>query len=391
MGIEKMNGVDFLDLDSELDETELLIGETVKRFVDDKFLPVVTENFEAGTFPTELIPQLGELGLLGMHLEGYGCAGTSGTAYGVACRELERGDSGLRSFVSVQGSLCMFPIWKFGSEEQKQQYLPSMATGELIGCFGLTEPDHGSDPAAMLTTAKRDGDDWILNGSKRWITNGSAAGVAIVWARTEDGIIGFLVEKGTAGFETRDIKHKLSLRASTTSELLFNDCRIPESQRLPEAQGLKAPLACLAEARFGIAWGAVGAAIACYESALEYQLDRPQFGRPIAGFQLSQVKFADMLTEITKASLLAHRLGRLKDAHKLTTEQVSMGKRNNVRIALEIAREARAMLGANGVSLEYPVIRHMVNLESVYTYEGTNEIHGLILGNAITGLSAFRG
>ncbi len=386
-----MASTDFLGLDDELDEVEQLVAQTTRRFVDEKFLPVVVEHFEAGTFPSELIPQIGELGLLGMHLEGYGCAGMSGTAYGVACRELERGDSGLRSFVSVQGSLCMFPIWKYGSEDQKQTYLPRMATGELIGCFGLTEPDHGSDPAGMLTKAKREGDDWILNGTKRWITNGSVAGIAIVWARTEEGICGFLVEKGTPGFEARDIEHKLSLRASYTSELMFDDCRIPESQRLPLAKGLKAPLGCLAEARYGIAWGAVGAAIACYETALEYQLERPQFGRALAGFQLSQVKFADMLTEITKASLLVHRLGQLKDRHEVTTEQISMGKRNNVRVALEIAREARAMLGANGVSLEYAPIRHMVNLESVYTYEGTDEIHGLILGNHITGLSAFRG
>ncbi len=386
-----MGGTDFLELDEQLPDDVQMIRDTVRRFVDDKWIPVVADHFEAGTFPQDLVPLIGEMGLLGMHLEGYGCAGASATAYGVACRELERGDSGLRSFVSVQGSLCMFPIWAYGSDEQKQRYLPGMATGELIGCFGLTEPDHGSDPGSMATTAKRDGDDWVLNGTKRWITNGSLADVAIVWARTEDGVRGFLVDADTPGFEAFDIEKKLSLRASHTSELVLTDVRLPESQRLPKAHGLRAPLGCLAEARYGIAWGAVGAAIACYESALDYQLGRPQFGRPLAGFQLNQAKFADMITQITLGQLLASRLGELKDAGRITTEQVSMGKRNNVAMALNLAREARGMLGANGVSLEYPVIRHMTNLESVYTYEGTHEVHALVLGQHVTGLSAFRG
>ncbi len=386
-----MGGTDFLELDEQLPDDERMIRDTVRRFVDDKWIPVVADHFEAGTFPHDLVPLIGEMGLLGMHLEGYGCAGASATAYGVACRELERGDSGLRSFVSVQGSLCMFPIRAYGSDEQKERYLPGMATGELIGCFGLTEPDHGSDPGSMATTARRDGDDWILNGTKRWITNGSLADVAIVWARTDEGVRGFLVDAGTPGYEAFDIEKKLSLRASHTSELVLTDVRVPESQRLPEAHGLRAPLSCLAEARYGIAWGAVGAAIACYESALDYQLGRPQFGRPLAGFQLSQAKFADMITQITLGQLLASRLGALKDAGRITTEQVSMGKRNNVAMALNIAREARGMLGANGVSLEYPVIRHMTNLESVYTYEGTHEVHALVLGQHVTGLSAFRG
>ncbi len=386
-----MGGTDFLGLDEQLPDDEQMIRDTVRRFVDDKWIPVVADHFEAGTFPQDLVPLIGEMGLLGMHLEGYGCAGASATAYGVACRELERGDSGLRSFVSVQGSLCMFPIHAYGSEEQRQRYLPGMATGEIIGCFGLTEPDHGSDPGSMTTTARRDGDDWILNGTKRWITNGSLADVAVVWARTEDGVRGFLVDADTPGFEAFDIDKKLSLRASHTSELVLTDVRLPESQRLPEAHGLRAPLGCLAEARYGIAWGAVGAATACYESALDYQLGRPQFGRPLAGFQLNQTKFADMITQITLGQLRASRLGQLKDAGQITTEQVSMGKRNNVAMALNIAREARGMLGANGVSLEYPVIRHMTNLESVSTYEGTHEIHALVLGQHVTGLPAFRG
>ncbi len=386
-----MTPPDFLDLDAGLPDEEVLMRDTVRRFVEDKWLPIVGDHYEAATFPDDLVPIIGEMGLLGMHLEGYGCAGMSGTAYGVACRELERGDSGLRSFVSVQGSLCMFPIWRYGSEEQKQHYLPDMAAGRSVGCFGLTEPDHGSDPAAMTTRAVRDGDDWVLNGTKRWITNGSIADVAIVWARTDDGIRGFLVDRGTPGYEAHDIERKLSLRASHTSELVLTDVRLPESQRLPEAAGLRAPLSCLAEARYGIAWGAVGAAQACHEATVDYQLGRPQFGRPLAGFQLNQAKFADQLTDITLGQLLASRLGQLKDAGHVTAEQISMGKRNNVAMALRVARECRAMMGANGVSLEYPVIRHMTNLESVYTYEGTHEIHALVLGQHVTGLSAFRG
>jgi glutaryl-CoA dehydrogenase len=383
--------VDFLSLDETLGDEERLVRDTVRRFVDAKFTPVVAEHFEAGTFPTDLVPAIAEMGLLGMHLEGYGCAGASATAYGVACRELERGDSGLRSFVSVQGSLCMFPIWRYGSEEQKETWLPRMAAGEVIGCFGLTEPDHGSDPAGMLTRARRDGDEYVLSGTKRWITNAPLADLAIVWARDDDGHVGgFLVERGTPGFETRDITRKLSLRASATGEILLDDCRIPASNRLPDAKGLRAPLSCLTEARYGIAWGAVGAATACYLSTLDYQLSRAQFGKPLAAYQLSQQKFADMLTAITQAQLLAGRVAQLKENGRSTPEHVSMAKRANVRMAIDVARECRAMLGANGVSLEYPVIRHMTNLESVLTYEGTEEIHALVLGEHITGHPAYR-
>jgi glutaryl-CoA dehydrogenase len=383
--------VDFLALDETLGEEERLVRDTVRRFVDEKFLPVVAEHFEAGTFPTDLVPTIAGMGLLGMHLEGHGCAGASATAYGVACRELERGDSGLRSFVSVQGSLCMYPIHAYGSEEQKERWLPRMAAGEVIGCFGLTEPDHGSDPASMRTRARRDGDHYVLSGTKRWITNAPIADLAVVWARDDDGHVGgFLVERGTPGFEVREITRKLSLRASATGELLLDDCRVPASNRLPEARGLKAPLSCLSEARYGIAWGAVGAAVACYASALDYMQSRTQFGKPLSSYQLSQQKLADMLTEITKAQLLAGRLAELKEQGRLTPVQVSMAKRNNVRAAIDIAREARAMLGANGVSLEYPVIRHMTNLESVLTYEGTEEIHALVLGEHITGHAAYR-
>jgi glutaryl-CoA dehydrogenase len=383
--------VDFLALDESLGEEERLVRDTVRRFVDEKFLPVVAEHFEAGTFPTDLVPTIAGMGLLGMHLEGYGCAGASATAYGVACRELERGDSGLRSFVSVQGSLCMFPIHAYGSEEQKERWLPRMAAGEVIGCFGLTEPDHGSDPASMRTRARRDGDHYVLSGTKRWITNAPIADLAIVWARDDDGHVGgFLVERETPGFEVREITRKLSLRASATGELLLDDCRVPAANRLPDARGLKAPLSCLSEARYGIAWGAIGAAVACYLSALDYMQARTQFGKPLSAYQLSQEKLADMLTEITKAQLLASRLAELKERHRLTPVQVSMAKRNNVRAAIDIAREARAMLGANGVSLEYPVIRHMNNLESVLTYEGTEEIHALVLGEHITGHAAYR-
>jgi glutaryl-CoA dehydrogenase len=339
----------------------------------------------------DLVPQLAKLGLLGMHLHGYGAAGMSNVMYGLACQELERGDSGLRSFVSVQGSLCMFPIERYGSDEQKQQWLPRMAKGEVLGCFGLTEPEVGSNPAAMQTRGRKDGGDWVLNGTKRWITNGSLAHLAIIWARTDAGIRGFLVEKGTRGYQARDIHHKLSMRASVTSELILEDCRIPADHELPGAQGLKGPLSCLNEARFGIVWGAVGAAIACYQSALDYARTRVQFDRPIAGFQLTQEKLVTMLTEITKAQLLALQLGRLKDAGKVSPVQISMGKLNNVREALRIAREARSILGANGISLEYPVMRHMANLETVSTYEGTSEVHTLAIGEEITGLSAFKG
>jgi glutaryl-CoA dehydrogenase len=382
--------VDFLGLDDQLSDEERLVRSTVARFVDERFLPLIVDHYERATFPMELVPELANLGLLGMHLHGYGAAGMNNVMYGLACQELERGDSGLRSFVSVQGSLCMFPIERYGSDEQKQRWLPAMAKGEVIGCFGLTEPDFGSNPAGMQTRARKDGRDWILNGTKRWITNGSIAGLAIVWARTEGGIRGFLVEKGTRGYQAHDIHHKLSMRASVTSELILEDCRIPADHELPGAQGLKGPLACLNEARFGIVWGTIGAAIACYQSALDYSRTRIQFDRPIGGFQLTQEKLVGMLTEITKAQLLALQLGRLKDAGRITPTQISMGKLNNAREALRIAREARSILGANGISLEYPVMRHMANLETVATYEGTSEIHTLAIGEEITGISAFK-
>jgi glutaryl-CoA dehydrogenase len=382
--------VDFYRTADLLTEEERLVRSTVARFVDQRFLPIIAEHYERATFPLEIVPELARLGVFGMHLHGYGAAGMSNVMYGLACEELERGDSGLRSFVSVQGSLCMFPIHRYGSEEQKQRWLPFMARGEVIGCFGLTEPEFGSNPAGMATRARRDGTDWILNGTKRWITNGNVADLAIVWARSEQGIRGFLVEKGTKGFEAREIHHKLSMRASVTSELILDDCRIPAGNELPEAQGLKAPLSCLNEARYGIVWGVLGAAIACYRSALEYAKARVQFDRPIAGYQLTQEKLVNMLTEITKGQLLALQLGRLKDQGNATATQISMAKLNNVREALQIAREARTILGANGISLEYPVMRHMNNLETVLTYEGTSEIHMLAIGEEITGLSAFK-
>ena len=382
--------MDFYRTDDLLTEEERLVRSTVGRFVDQRFLPSIAEHYERATFPMEIVPELAKLGVFGMHLHGYGAAGMSNVMYGLACQELERGDSGLRSFVSVQGSLCMFPIHRYGSEEQKQRWLPKMAVGEVIGCFGLTEPEFGSNPAGMATRARREGKDWILNGTKRWITNGNVADLAIVWARSEQGIRGFLVEKGTRGFEARQIHHKLSMRASVTSELILDDCRIPAGNELPEAQGLKAPLSCLNEARYGIVWGVLGAAIACYRSALEYGKARVQFDRPIAGYQLTQEKLVNMLTEITKGQLLALQLGRLKDEGKATATQISMAKLNNVREALQIAREARTILGANGISLEYPVMRHMSNLETVLTYEGTSEIHMLAIGEEITGLAAFK-
>jgi len=381
--------LDFLGIEAQLSDEERMIRDAVRRFVDERVLTGIEKWFEQGEFPREVATELGSMGLLGMHLEGYGCAGTNAVSYGVASTELEAGDSGFRSFVSVQGSLAMFPIWKYGSEEQKQQWLPQMAAGEAIGCFGLTEPDHGSDPANMRTSAKRDGDDWILNGNKMWITNGGIADVAIVWARADDGVRGFLVPRGTPGFDTRDIHRKLSLRASVTSELILDDCRLPADSVLPEVTGMKGPLSCLNEARFGIIWGTMGAARACYESALEYSKTRKQFDVPIGSFQLTQQKLVNMLVELSKGMLLALHLGRLKDEGKLSPQQVSLGKLNNVREALKIAREARTILGANGITLEYPVIRHMNNLESVLTYEGTSEIHTLILGETITGLRAY--
>jgi glutaryl-CoA dehydrogenase len=384
------NPLDFLDLDRLLSEEERLIRDTTRSFVTDRVLPEVAGWFERAELPRELAKELGDLGLLGMHLEGYGCAGTNAVSYGLACLELEAGDSGARSFVSVQGSLAMYPIWKFGSEEQKRRWLPAMAAGEVIGCFGLTEPDFGSNPAGMRTSARRDGGDWVLNGTKMWITNGGIADVAVVWARTDDqGVRGFLVPAGTPGFSTRDIERKLSLRASVTSELVLEDCRLPDDAVLPEVHGMRGPLSCLNEARYGIVWGSMGAARACFQSAVEYATTRVQFDRPIGGFQLTQQKLADMLVELSKGTLLALHLGRMKDQGRLAPEQVSLGKLNNVREALQIARTARTILGANGVTLEYPVIRHANNLESVLTYEGTSEVHSLILGQAVTGLAAF--
>lgn len=381
--------VDFLGIDALLSNEERLIRETVRSFVRERVLPYVAEWFEDGYLPRELGLELGKLGLLGMHLSGYDCPGASAVAYGIACMELEAGDAGVRSFASVQGSLAMYAIYRWGSEEQKQAYLPKMTRGELIGCFGLTEPDFGSNPAGMRTFARRDGSDWILNGTKMWITNGSIADVAIVWANTDDGIRGFLVPAGTKGFSATNIHRKISLRASITSELVLQDVRLPESARLPLAKGLGGPLACLNEARFGIIWGSMGAARACYETALAYSKTRVQFDRPIGGFQLTQEKLANMLLELGKGSLLALHLGRKKDEETLHPAHVSFGKLNNVREAIAIAREARTILGGNGVTLEYPVIRHMNNLESVLTYEGTSEVHMLVIGQQITGIAAF--
>ena len=387
---------DLLATDSLLDETELLLRDTVRQFVQARIVPEVGDWFDRGVFPKEMAKEFGALGLLGMHLEGYGCAGTSATAYGLACTELEAGDSGARSFVSVQGSLAMFPIHAFGSEEHKQRWLPGMAAGELIGCFGLTEPDSGSDPSSMRTVARQDASgDWVLNGAKMWITNGSIADVAVVWARTDpdgpDGgaVRGFVVPTDTPGFSAPEIHRKVSLRASVTSELVLDGVRLPADAALPNVTGMRGPLSCLNEARFGISFGAVGAARACYEAALDYSLERRQFDKPIASFQLTQRKLVDMMVKVQRGTLVALHLGRMKDAGTLATPQISFAKMDNVRMALEVAREARGVLGANGITTEYPVIRHMNNLESVYTYEGTNEIHTLILGNAITGIPAF--
>jgi glutaryl-CoA dehydrogenase len=384
-----LDPLDFLGLDAQLDDEERMIRDTVRAWVRERVLPGIEGWFERGEFPVEVAKELAGLGLLGMHLSGYGCAGTNSVSYGLTCLELEAGDSGFRSFVSVQGSLAMFPIWAFGSEEQKQEWLPRMAKGEVIGCFGLTEPDFGSDPARMRTAARRDGSDWILSGTKMWITNGSIADVAVVWARTDEGVRGFLVPKGTNGFTAKDIERKLSLRASVTSELVFDECRLPADAALPEVRGMRGPLSVLNEARFGIVWGVMGAARTCYQTALDYSKSRVQFGRPIGGFQLTQQKLVNMLVELNKGTLLALHLGRMKDEGRLAPEHVSLGKLNNVREALKIAREARSILGASGITLEYPIIRHMNNLESVLTYEGTNEIHTLILGQAITGIEAF--
>jgi glutaryl-CoA dehydrogenase len=381
---------DLLRIDDELSDEERLVRDTVRSFAAEAILPNIADWFEAGTLPRDLLPEVGKLGLLGMHLTGYDCAGMGAIAYGVACRELEAADSGLRSLVSVQGSLAMFPIWKYGSDEQKEEWLPRMAAGEAAGCFGLTEPDHGSDPASMATRARRDGSDWVLTGGKMWITNGGIADIAVVWASTEDGIRGFLVPRGARGFTSRNIHKKLSLRASITSELHFDDVRLPASAVLPGVRGLRGPLSCLSEARYGILWGVTGAARTCFETAADYARTREQFGRKIGAFQLTQRKLAWMLADLQRAQLLALHLGRLKEAGNITPEQVSLGKMSNVRAAIDIAREARTILGANGVTLEYPVIRHANNLESVLTYEGTEEIHTLALGQAITGLSAYR-
>ncbi|MCP3983723.1 MAG: acyl-CoA dehydrogenase [bacterium] len=382
-------GVDFLLLDEELSAEELLARDTVRSWVTQEFLPVIQEHVrQDGSFPMELVPGIAELGLFGANLQGYGCAGMNNVAYGLVMQELERGDSGLRSFASVQGSLCMYPIHTYGSEAQKKKYLPAMAAGESIGCFGLTEPDFGSFAQGMRTKAVREGDGWILNGTKRWITNGSVSDLAIVWAQTEEGVRGFLVDRGTPGFEARDIKGKFSLRGSVTSELFLQDVRLPEESRLPEAKGMKGPLSCLTQARYGIAWGVLGAAMACFDEIVEYSRERIVQGGPLASKQLTQAKLTDMLTEITKAQLLAYRLGRLKDEGKLHHTMVSMAKRNNVDIALQIARVARDLLGANGIVDDYQAMRHMVNLETVRTYEGTHDIHTLILGEHITGMRA---
>ena len=381
---------DFLEVDGLLDDEERAIRDTVRQFVRERVLPAVGDWFEQGILPRELFGELARLGLLGMHLEGYGLPGASSVAYGIVCRELEAGDAGVRSAVSVQGSLAMYAIWRWGTEEQKERWLPAMHAGEAIGCFGLTEPDAGSDPGSMRTHARRDGSDWVLNGAKMWITNGTIADIAVVWARTDDGAIrGFLVERGTKGFSAPEIHKKISLRASVTSELVLEDVRVPGDAMFPDVTTLRGPLSCLSEARYGIVWGAVGSARACFEAAVEYARERIVFGKPISAFQLTQQKLAEMALEINRASLVALHLGRMKDAGTLRAEHVSLGKMGNVRGALDVCRSARTILGANGVTLEYPVIRHMNNLESVLTYEGTHEVHTLVVGQALTGENAF--
>lgn len=386
------DGLDVLGIEALLSDEERLVQSEIRRYVESEITPIVAGCFEEARFPVELIPALADLGVLGANLpEEYGCAGMNNVAYGLVMQELEAGDSGIRSFASVQGALCMYPIFQFGSEDQKRRWLPQMAAGKVIGCFGLTEANFGSNPSGMLTRAKRVRDGWLLNGSKAWITNGTMAHIAIVWAKTDqdDEIRGFIVERGTKGFSTRETHHKLSLRASDTSELFFEDCLIPEDSILPGSKALKSPLMCLTQARYGIAWGAVGAAMSCFDAALKYSRERVQFGRPLAGFQLTQKKLVEMATEISKAQLLCVHLGRMKDAGKLKPVHVSMGKMNNVSMALGCARTARGILGANGITGEYPIMRHMCNLESVYTYEGTHEVHTLILGQHLTGESAF--
>ncbi|MCB1044563.1 MAG: acyl-CoA dehydrogenase family protein [Acidobacteria bacterium] len=385
-----VSATDFYDIDSLLSEDERLTRDTVREWVDARFMPVITKHHREGTFPMDLVPELADLGVFGANIHGYGCAGLNNVAYGLIMQELERGDSGLRSFVSVQGALVMYPILAYGTEAQKNKWLPALAKGEKIGCFGLTEPDHGSDPGSMKTRARRKGDDWVLNGAKMWITNGTVADVAIVWAKDEQGVVrGFIVETDRPGFQAPEMKGKFSLRASITSELVLEDVVVPDSNRLPNVEGLKGPLGCLTQARYGISWGALGAAMACYESSLNYAKTRIQFNKPIASFQLVQARLTDMLCEIVKGQLLSLQLGRLKDSDTYNFAQVSLAKMNNVNIALEIARNARDLHGANGIADEYPVIRHMLNLESVKTYEGTHDIHRLIVASSITGVQAF--
>ncbi|MCU0988051.1 MAG: acyl-CoA dehydrogenase family protein [Xanthomonadales bacterium] len=385
----KLNPFDLYDVASLLSEEELMIRESVARFVDERAMPLIARHFDEAKFPAELVPEIAAMGLLGSSLEGYGCAGLNSVSYGLICQELERCDSGLRSFVSVQSSLCMYPIYAYGSEEQKQRWLPGMAAGEIIGCFGLTESHGGSDPANMKTHARRDGGDWIVNGSKMWITNGSIADIAVVWARTDEGIMGFVLEKGMPGFAAPAIKHKMSLRASVTSELYFDNVRVPDANRLPNVVGLKGPLGCLTQARYGITWGPIGAAIACLEEVIRYTSDRILFGRPLAANQAIQIRLADMARRITTAQLLSLQLGRLKDAGRMQPTQVSIAKWNNVRMALDIARDCRDILGGSGITTEYQAIRHMLNLESVITYEGTETVHQLVVGRELTGINAF--
>ncbi len=386
---QKFEGIDLYNLDAVFSEEERMVRDTVRAWVNERVQPIIEDYCRKGEFPMHLVPEIGEMGLLGCNLQGYGCAGLSNVAYGLVCQELEAGDSGLRSFVSVQGSLSMFPIWKHGAEEQKQKYLPGMAAGELIGCFGLTEPDFGSNPGGMITKAVDDGDSYVLNGAKMWITNGTIADVAVVWAKLDGVIRGFIVEKDDPGFTAPEMHGKHSLKASVTSELVFQDCRIPKDRILPNVKGLKGPFSCLNNARFGIAWGAVGAAMSCFQSGRDYALSRIQFDKPIASYQLVQNKLAWMLREITKGQLLALHLGRMKDDGTLIPEQISLAKMNNVDMALQIARMSRDIHGANGILDEYPIMRHAANLESVYTYEGTHDIHNLILGRWITGIPAF--
>ncbi|WP_376690003.1 acyl-CoA dehydrogenase family protein [Wenzhouxiangella sp. EGI_FJ10409] len=387
--MRSLDPLDLYEIDDLLTDEERMIRDSVARFVDEKALPLIPKCFDEARFPDELIPEIAELGLLGSSLEGYGCAGLNAVSYGLICQELERGDSGLRSFVSVQSSLCMYPIHAFGSEEQKERWLPEMAAGRVIGCFGLTEPQGGSDPSNMKTRAKKDGDDWILNGAKMWITNGNIADIAIVWAQTDEGVQGFIVEKDFKGFEAREIHAKMSLRASITSELYLDNVRVPDANRLPNVKGLKGPLSCLNQARYGITWGPIGAATACLKEAIDYCEERELFGRPVAATQSAQIKLADMARRITSAKLLSWRLGRLKDEGKLHPSQVSLAKWNNVRMAIDIARQCRDLLGGSGITLEYSAIRHALNLESVITYEGTETVHQLIIGRELTGHNAF--